>query len=62
MTEGLLYASKMGLDLNHIIGTIKQGAAGSTSLGVLGQRAADNDFAPGFYVEHYVKDMKIALE
>lgn len=50
MVEGLLYASKMGMNLNQIINTIKQGAAGSTSLGVLGQRIADKNYDPGFYV------------
>lgn len=52
----------MKMDLNQIINTIKQGAAGSTSLGVLGTRIANNNYDPGFYVEHYVKDMEIALE
>ena len=61
MAEGLLYASKMKMDLKQIIETIQQGAAGSTSLSVLGMRAANNDYNPGFYVEHYVKDMEIAL-
>ena len=62
VTEGLLYASKMKLDLNKTIETISLGAASSTVLTVLGKRVVDGNFDPGFYVEHFVKDMEIALE
>lgn len=60
--EGLLYASKMGLDLHKTIETISFGAASSTALSVLGKRMVDGNFDPGFYVDHYIKDMEIALE
>ena len=62
MVEGLLYASKMGLDLTKTIDTICLGAASSTSLSVMGPRIVKGNYDPGFYVEHYVKDMEIALE
>lgn len=62
MVEGLLYASKMGLDIDKTIETISLGAASSTALSVMGPRIAKRNFDPGFYVEHYVKDMEIALE
>lgn len=62
MVEGLLYASKMGLDVAQTIETVCSGAASSTSLSVMGPRILKGNFDPGFYVEHYVKDMEIALE
>jgi 3-hydroxyisobutyrate dehydrogenase len=59
--EGLLYAYKAGLDQNAIITLLGGGAASSFSLCNLGPRIVKGDFEPGFYVEHYVKDMGIAL-
>ncbi len=60
--EGLVYASKMGLDLKKTIETISLGAAGSTALTVLGSRMVSGNYDPGFYVEHYIKDLTIAVE
>ena len=51
----------MGLDLTKTIETICSGAASSTSLSVMGPRIVAGNYNPGFYVEHYVKDMEIAL-
>jgi 3-hydroxyisobutyrate dehydrogenase len=59
--EGLMYASKSGLDLTKTIDTITLGAAGSTALNVLGRRMVAGNFDPGFYVEHYIKDLEICL-
>jgi len=59
--EGLLSAYKAGLDRNAIISLLGGGAASSFSLLNLGPRIVKEDFEPGFYVEHYVKDMEIAL-
>ena len=59
--EALLYAHKAGLDLDTVLQTVTQGAAGSWALSNLGPRIVEGDFAPGFYVEHFVKDMQIAL-
>ena len=50
MVEGLLYASKMGLDLTKTIETICSGAASSTSLTVMGPRIVKGNYDPGFYV------------
>ena len=61
MVEGLLYAYKAGLDQNAVISLLSEGAAGSFSLKVYGPRIMKRDFEPGFYVEHFVKDMEIAL-
>jgi 3-hydroxyisobutyrate dehydrogenase len=60
--EGLLYAHKAGLDLETVMQSVASGAAGSWSLSNLGPRIIAGDFAPGFYVEHFLKDLGIALE
>jgi 3-hydroxyisobutyrate dehydrogenase len=59
--EGLLYAYRAGLDLNRVFESVASGAAGSAALTNLGPRIIANNFAPGFYVEHFIKDMGIAL-
>lgn len=60
--EGLVYARKAGLDPARVVETIGGGAAASWSLSNLAPRALAGNFAPGFYVKHFIKDMKIALE
>jgi len=60
--EGLLYAYKAGLDLETVMKSVASGAAGSWSLSNYGPRMMANDFGPGFFVEHFVKDMGIALD
>lgn len=60
--EGLLYAYKAGLDLETVMESVASGAAGSWSLSNYGPRMMANDFDPGFFVEHFVKDMGIALD
>lgn len=60
--EGLLYAYRAGLDLDAVLASISSGAAGSWSLSNLAPRMLEGDFEPGFFVEHFVKDMGIALE
>lgn len=60
--EALLYAQKAGLDLDSVLKSISTGAAGSWSLSNLAPRMIQGDFAPGFYVKHFIKDMKIAIE
>jgi 3-hydroxyisobutyrate dehydrogenase len=59
--ESLLYAEKANLDLNQVIEMIGQGAAGCWSLNHLGPRMLKQDWEPGFYVKHFVKDMGIAI-
>lgn len=59
--EGLLYAYEAGLDLDTVMESVASGAAGSWSLSNYGPRMMANDFDPGFFVEHFVKDMGIAL-
>ncbi|MEZ6100451.1 MAG: NAD(P)-dependent oxidoreductase [Pirellulaceae bacterium] len=60
--EALLYGHRAGLDLPTVLKSVSSGAAGSWSLSNLGPRIMQNDFAPGFFVEHFIKDMQIALD
>jgi 3-hydroxyisobutyrate dehydrogenase len=60
--EGLLYGYKAGLDLETVFKSVTVGAAGSKALEVLGPRILARNFEPGFYVEHFIKDMGIALD
>lgn len=59
--ESLLYGYKAGLDLPTMLQSVGPGAAGSWSLNNLGPRMMNNNFDPGFFVEHFIKDMGIAL-
>lgn len=59
--EALLYGYKAGLDLPTVLQSVGSGAAGSWSLSNLGPRMMNNNFDPGFFVEHFIKDMGIAL-
>jgi 3-hydroxyisobutyrate dehydrogenase len=59
--EALLYGKKAGLDLKTVLQSVGGGAAASWSLNNLGPRIIDRNFEPGFFVEHFIKDMGIAL-
>jgi 3-hydroxyisobutyrate dehydrogenase len=60
--EALLYGYKAGLDLEKVLESVASGAAGSWSLSNYGPRIMANNFDPGFFVAHFLKDMGIALE
>jgi len=60
--ESLLYAQRSNLDLSQVIDLIGRGAAGCWSLNQLGPRMVRGDWAPGFYIKHFIKDMGIAME
>ena len=60
--EALLYGYRAGLDLETVMKSVASGAAGSWSLSNLGPRIIANNFDPGFFVEHIIKDMGIVLE
>lgn len=60
--EGLMYAHSAGLNLNDYLSAISKGAATSFSVTNLAPRIVNGDLGPGFYVEHFVKDLGIALE
>jgi 3-hydroxyisobutyrate dehydrogenase len=59
--EGLAYAKEAGLDPLAVLKTIGGGAASGFQLNVTGARMLKGDFAPGFFIEHFIKDMGIAL-
>ena len=61
LCEALLYGYKAGLNLETVFRSVSVGAAGSKALEVLGPRILARNFEPGFYVEHFIKDMGIAL-
>ncbi len=60
--ESLAYAKKCGLNPDDVLSVISTGAAGSWSLSNLAPRMLKGDFAPGFFIKHFIKDMKIAIE
>jgi 3-hydroxyisobutyrate dehydrogenase len=60
--EALLYGYKAGLDLKTVLQSVGAGGAASWSLNNLGPRIIDRNFDPGFFVEHFIKDMGIALD
>ena len=60
--ECLIYAQRSGLDPMKVIESVGSGAAGGWTINNLGPRIVRRDFEPGFYVEHFVKDLGIALE
>jgi 3-hydroxyisobutyrate dehydrogenase len=60
--EALLYGYRAGLDLPTVLQSVASGAAGSWSLSNLAPRIIANNFDPGFYVEHIIKDLGIVLE
>jgi 3-hydroxyisobutyrate dehydrogenase len=61
LCEALLYGYKAGLDLETVFKSVSVGAAGSKSLDLYAPRIFVRNFEPGFYVEHFIKDMGIAL-
>ncbi len=62
VVESLLYAHKAGMDPEQVISVIGKGAASSWSINNLGMRIANGDYDPGFFIKHFVKDMRIALD
>ena len=60
--ESLLYGYKAGLDLNRMLESIRGGAAACWTLDNLAPRILQRNFEPGFFVEHFIKDMGLALE
>ncbi len=62
ISEGLLYARSAGLDGEKVLESVGGGAAGSWTITNLGPRILAGDHAPGFFVDHFLKDLSIALE
>ena len=61
-TEAILYAERVGLNPAEMLAAIGGGAAGSWQIANMAPRALNGDFAPGFFVKHFIKDMKIVEE
>jgi 3-hydroxyisobutyrate dehydrogenase len=62
VAEALIYSHKAGIDIDKMIELLSGGAAGSFSLSALGPRMHKRDFDPGFYAEHFSKDLAIVLD
>lgn len=62
VAESLRYAKRAGLDAHAVVKAIGAGAAGSWAMQNLGPKVVDDDFAPGFMIEHMAKDLGIAVE
>ncbi len=60
--EAMVYAKANGLDVETMVDSIATGAAGSTQLNAMAPRILSGDFAPGFFIKHFIKDMKLAAE
>lgn len=62
VSEGLAYARRNGLDPLKVVQLVSKGAAGSFILENLGPKMIERDYRPGFFVEHFIKDLVIASE
>lgn len=60
--EMLLFVTRSGIDPTQFVETIKSGSAGSWSLENLIPRVIAENYSPGFFVKHFIKDMRLALE
>ena len=60
--ESIFYGLKAGLKMEDVLQSISSGAAGSWSLSNLAPRVLQGNLEPGFYIKHFIKDMKIALD
>lgn len=59
--EALAYVKAKGLDADTVLKSLSSGAAGSAQLTNLGPKIVKEDYAPGFFMKHFIKDMKLAL-
>jgi 3-hydroxyisobutyrate dehydrogenase/2-hydroxy-3-oxopropionate reductase len=60
--EAVEYSRRVGLDVQTMLDSVSQGAAGSWQMSNMAPRMLKGDFNPGFYIKHYIKDMNIAAE
>ena len=60
--EALTYAKAKGLDLQTVLDAVSTGAAGSRQLDIFGPKILKEDYKPGFFLKHFVKDMNLAVE
>lgn len=59
--EAIVYAKEKGLDMDTFLKSVSTGAAGSRQLDLFGSKIINEDYAPGFFMKHFIKDMKLAL-
>lgn len=59
--EAIAYAKEKGLDLDTVIRSVSTGAAGSRQLDLFAPKILNEDYAPGFFIKHFIKDMRLAL-
>ena len=62
MSEAIVYAKAQGLEVESVLDAIRKGAAGSWQMDHTAPRVLNNDFEPGFYIKHFVKDMHIVQQ
>lgn len=62
VSEAMAYAKAHTIDLAKVVSYLKEGAAGSKQLEMLGPKMINDDFAPGFFIKHFIKDMRLAKE
>ena len=62
VAESFKFAKEVGLDLDSFFKTVSTGSGGSFSMTSYGPRILNEDFKPGFFTHHFIKDMKLALE
>lgn len=60
--EAMAYAKDKGLDVKKMLDSVSTGAAGSKQLELVSPKILEEDFAPGFFIKHFIKDMKLAKE
>ena len=60
--EAMSYAKSQGLNLQTLLDSVATGAAGSKQLDAFGEKIMNGDYAPGFFMKHFIKDMNLAVE
>lgn len=60
--EAMAYAKDKGLDVKKMLDSVSTGAGGSKQLELVSPKILEEDFAPGFFIKHFIKDMKLAKE
>lgn len=60
--EAMAYANTKGLNIRKMLDSVSTGAAGSKQLELVSPKILDEDFAPGFFIKHFIKDMKLAKD
>lgn len=62
VAESFKFAKEVGLNLDNFFNIVSTGSGGSFSMTSYGPRILKGDFKPGFFIHHFIKDMRLALE